>query len=173
MKSKAFLIITILLSLNSRVLGQISSDSIELAMFLTRKNYSPIKLQRYPTGHLITQLKVNGSPGKFILDTGAGATIIENQRQDKFHLIVKMDSIKATGAGGSDMAVQSSERNTIELDGGVQEKDLTLKLISLENINGALRRLHLEEIDGIIGADLLMKNSAIIDYKNLILYLKN
>lgn len=172
MRTMAVIFISISGFLFHEGFAQTNSDSAQIAEFLRGKNYRAIKLEKYPTGHLVTRVKLNGVKGLFILDTGAGATIVENERKDKFLLSIQSDTIKAYGAGGSSMAVQTSAGNTLELDGDYKEKDFTLKLISLENVNGALRRLKLDEVDGIIGADILTQRSALIDYKNLVLYLK-
>jgi hypothetical protein len=55
------------------------------------------------------------------------------------------------------------------------ERSLTnveLVLMNLDHINGAFEQLGIEKVDGIIGADILTTQKAIIDYVNLIVYLK-
>ncbi len=42
----------------------------------------------------------------------------------------------------------------------------------LDHINNAFKQMGIEEVDGVIGADILTTGKAIIDYANLILYLK-
>jgi len=44
--------------------------------------------------------------------------------------------------------------------------------MSLDHVNQAFASIGVEEIDGVIGADILEYKNAVIDYKNLILYLK-
>lgn len=39
-------------------------------------------------------------------------------------------------------------------------------------MNKAIENMGLEKIDGVIGADILTNNKAIVDYFNVILYLK-
>ena len=51
-------------------------------------------------------------------------------------------------------------------------KNLNLVLFDLTHVNTALTEHHAEAIDGIVGADILEKGNAIIDYKNKCVYLK-
>ena len=46
-------------------------------------------------------------------------------------------------------------------------------LMSLNHVNNAFERFGLKKVDGVIGADILTSNKAIIDYVDLSLYLKN
>ena len=45
-------------------------------------------------------------------------------------------------------------------------------LLDLSHVNTALTEHHAEAVDGIIGADILEKGKAIIDYNKHILYLR-
>lgn len=170
MKKNLVIAVMILTAINT--FAQKNDDAEMLNHFMKGHNYLSIHLSKYPTGHLYAEGKVNGIKGRFILDTGAGATIVESTKKDKFNMKVEADTIKATGAGGTGLEVQSSDGNVFELVAGHAQKNFTFKLLSLEHINGALRSLQLEEIDGIIGADFLSGRSAVIDYKNMILYFK-
>jgi hypothetical protein len=44
--------------------------------------------------------------------------------------------------------------------------------MNLDHVNDAFESMGLEKIDGVIGADILTNHNAIIDYSNLILFLK-
>jgi hypothetical protein len=44
--------------------------------------------------------------------------------------------------------------------------------MKLDHVNKAFTSMGLKEVDGVIGADILTENKAIIDYSNLILYLR-
>lgn len=69
------------------------------------------------------------------------------------------------------METQQSKSNIINI--GKWKKDkITLILFSLEHVNTALTNHNSEPVDGIIGADILKKGKAIIDYKSKYLYLK-
>ena len=52
-------------------------------------------------------------------------------------------------------------------------KRTELILIDLQHINNALEKQNAEPVNGIIGADILIKGKAIIDYDKKYLYLFN
>lgn len=45
--------------------------------------------------------------------------------------------------------------------------------MNLDHVNNAFKKVGIAEIDGVIGADILIRGKAVIDYEKLILYLKN
>lgn len=44
--------------------------------------------------------------------------------------------------------------------------------MNLDHVNNAFKKVGIAEIDGVIGADILIRGKAVIDYEKLILYLK-
>ena len=123
------------------------------------------------THHLELSAKINGNAGRFILDTGASNTCIGSDRIDYFKLKSKESKIKAAGAGATDMETLTSKKNSVEI-GKWHHKKLKIVLFDLVHVNTALITHDAEPVDGIIGADVLDKGKAIIDYKKKILYLK-
>ena len=79
---------------------------------------------------------------------------------------------KATGAGPSEIDTLMSRKNTLEI-GKFRLKRTQLILIDLQHINNALEKQNAEPVNGIIGADILIKGKAIIDYDKKYLYLFN
>lgn len=164
--------IIFLLTFSLNVVAQESKNSNDLASFLEKKNYTQIKLSKLLTGHLSLSAKVNGIPATFILDTGAGGTVLETKQAQKFGLISANTNNKAAGAGGGDMELQATSIKSFVLD-SYRLVDFTVYLMDLEHVNGALRQLGISEVDGVIGADILSQGKAIIDYSNMLLYLIN
>ena len=70
------------------------------------------------------------------------------------------------------MQMQTSTQNVFSV-GTLKLWNLKLMLLNLDHVNNAFERMGLEKVDGVIGADILTNNKAIIDYTNLILYLKH
>lgn len=156
---------------NNEVKEKKTVKIFSLEQDLLANGYEKIALDKLPSGHLHFKLKLNGVIGSFILDTGAGATVVEEKRQDKFKMkVVKSDEI-ATGAGGTDIQTHESNNNLIVIN-SLTLKDYKLILMSLDYVNQALVSMEIEEVDGIVGADILEEKEAIIDYSNLVLYLK-
>lgn len=138
---------------------------------LALKGYSSIALTRLKTGHLTLQARVNGAPGRFVLDTGAGRSVIESARRDKFKLgRIDTATAVATGAGGS-VPLRMSHGNHLQI-GDYQDYGFTAYLMPLDQVNLAFLRRGQERIDGVIGADVLRSGHAVIDYANATLHLK-
>ena len=69
------------------------------------------------------------------------------------------------------MLTQISKKNKLKI--GKWKKDkIALILFNLSHVNTALLSHNSKPIDGIIGADILKKGKAIIDYDKRVLYLK-
>ena len=143
-----------------------SSNNSDLDVFLQERGYVPIKLEKLITGHLSLTAQINSIQTLFILDTGAGATVLDQKQSDKFNLSGNSSSNTAVGAGGSNINLQESIISELKLQEYMLQ-DFKIHLMSLDHINNAFRQLNLKEIDGVIGADMLT-----IDYENLVLYLR-
>lgn len=142
-----------------------------LQTFLLDKGYTKVKLKLTKTNHFEIKATINGVKGLFILDTGASNSCVGFEAIDTFKLIAKDSKIKAAGAGASDMMTQVSKKNTIKI--GKWKKDkVALILFNLTHVNLALTTHNAQPVDGIIGADILKKSKAIIDYEKKYLYLK-
>ena len=107
----------------------------------------------------------------FILDTGASSSCVGFEAVDTFNLDVLDSEIKAAGAGATDMVTQVSKKNSLKIGMWKQEKSVLI-LFNLTHVNTALTNHNSKPVDGIIGADILKKGKAIIDYEKKYLYLK-
>ncbi|MCK0155616.1 retroviral-like aspartic protease family protein [Cellulophaga sp. F20128] len=143
-----------------------------LTKFLAKKNYTKIKLKLTKTNHFEIKGKINGISGKFILDTGASNTCVGIDKVDFFKLTSKASEVKAAGAGATDMETQISTKNTIKI-GAWKYKKLSIVVFDLTHVNQALLNHNALPVDGIIGADILKKTKAIIDYKKKCVYFKD
>ena len=143
-----------------------------LKKYLKQKGFVPVKMSRTSTDHFEVQAIVNGVPGRFIIDTGASNTCIAQEHADHFGLVSEEAEVKAAGAGASDMEARISQENSIML-GKWKRKKLQVVLFDLSHVNHALTSQESGVIDGIIGADILKKGRAVIDYKKKMLYLKS
>ncbi len=171
-KIKALFVLVLLLSVGiSRSLAQTNDQKKDLTHFLDQKGYTAVTLQKYVSGHLYLEVMINGVKGRFILDSGAGATVVDEKRKDKFNMTAEQTDEKATGAGGNGIAIQSSANNKLII-GHYSIDHYTAMIINLDHVNNAFKQLGLEEVDGVIGADVLTSGQAIIDYANMLLHLK-
>lgn len=142
-----------------------------LQEFLINKGYIRIKLRLTKTNHFEIKATLNGVKGRFILDTGASSSCVGFEAIDTFKLKVKDSNILAAGAGAIDMETKVSKKNKIRIGQWKTDK-IILVLFNLTHVNTALVNHKSRPVDGIIGADILKKSNAIIDYEKRYLYLK-
>lgn len=142
-----------------------------LHSFLTERGYTRTKLHLTKTNHFEIRATINGVKGIFILDTGASNSCVGFDSVDLFKLQTEESEIKAAGAGATDMETKLSKKNVIKI-GKWKNDRLALILFNLTHVNTALVNHKSKPVDGIIGADILKKGKAIIDYNKKYLYLK-
>lgn len=142
-----------------------------LSEFLLKKQYTKIKLKLAKTNHFEIKASINGVKGLFILDTGASSSCVGLEAIETFKLAAEESVIKAAGAGAIDMETQISKKNKIKI-GKWRQQNVVLILFNLTHVNTALINHDSTPVDGIIGADILKKGKAIIDYDKKYLYLK-
>jgi hypothetical protein len=138
---------------------------------LKKNKYIKIKLKRIKTNHLELKASINGIKGRFILDTGASNSCVGLDLIEHFNLDAKESETKAAGAGATDMETQQSDNNFLRI-GNWKTNKCHLVLFDLSHVNTALTQHQAKKVDGIIGADILQKGKAFIDYNKNILYLK-
>ena len=137
---------------------------------LKKENYKKVKFKITKTQHLLIKAKINGVAGNFNLDTGASSSCVGVESVELFLLKAKKSKTKASGAGATGMLTQLSIKNHLQL-GQWKEEKLNLVIFDLSHVNEALIQHKAKPVHGIIGADILMKGKAIVDYYNHYLYL--
>jgi predicted aspartyl protease len=142
-----------------------------LETFLTEKNYTKVKLHLTKTNHFEIKATINGHKGLFILDTGASSSCLGFESIETFNLNVEDSDIMAAGAGSTNMQTKVSLKNKVKI-GKWRSQTMALILFDLTHVNTALANHNAKPVDGIIGADILKKAKAIIDYEKKHLYLK-
>ncbi len=143
----------------------------EIDKILKKKGFIKIKLKKIATNHLQLKAKINGVKGNFILDTGASNSCVGLDSIEYFKLEAKESETKAAGAGAIDMETKQSENNRLKVSKWITKK-CNLVLFDLTHVNTALQQHNAKEVHGIIGADILQKGKAFIDYNKKYLYLK-
>lgn len=138
---------------------------------LKKKGYKKVKFKVSKTQHLLIKAKINGVLGDFILDTGASNSCLGFDSVEYFNLIAKDSPTKAAGAGATGMYTQMATDNLLQLSHW-KIKDFSLVIFDMSHVNMALRQYKAKPVHGIIGADILLRGKAIIDYFNHYVYLK-
>ena len=138
--------------------------------FLKSVGYISVTLKLLKTNHYLLKACINGVEGKFILDSGASSSCICLSLESKFKIDSKENKIKASSATSNMEDTRLSKNNTIELR--KWRSKINLVSIDMTHINRVLSEKETESVDGIIGADVLKKSKAVIDYESNKLYLK-
>ncbi len=142
-----------------------------LYQFLRSRGYTRVRLLTLPTNHYVVIATLNGTLGRFILDTGASTTCVSTELATHFHLNPKPSEEKASSASANELDTEVAHHNELVI-GSWSSKRRSVVLFDMQAVNHALQKLDIEAVDGIIGADILQSVNAIIDYKNDWLYLK-
>lgn len=142
-----------------------------LPYILKKEKYKKIKFKVSKTQHLLIKAKINGVKGNFILDTGASSSCVGFESIELFQLEAKKSKTQASGAGANGMFTQMATGNKLQL-GNWKHRDFDLVIFDLSHVNEALVQHKAKPVDGIIGADVLLKGKGIIDYYNHCLYLQ-
>ena len=142
-----------------------------LYQFLRSRGYTRVRLLTLPTNHYVLIATLNGTLGRFILDTGASTTCVSTELATHFHLNPKPSEEKASSASANELDTEVAHHNELVI-GSWSSKRRSVVLFDMQAVNHALQKHDIETVDGIIGADILQSVNAIIDYKNDWLYLK-
>lgn len=149
------------------------SNSENLAGFLHSNGYAAVPLQQNVTGQLLIHAKINGVDGIYILDTGAGRSVVDSKQTDHLKLILLHEGAENTGGGVGGHGLENipSFNNTLQIDQFAMD-NLDVAVMSLDSAWASLAAVGAqEELYGILGVDVLKAGSAILDFNSMTLYL--
>ena len=137
---------------------------------LKRDGYVGVRLQRNPLGLFVVAVRINHLPARLILDTGAAHTILARSEAERFCELSPTDAT----ASGVEGAPQNYEAGVIErlTLGRVALLHVNFIAVDLAHVNQAIVAQGGERIDGLLGADLLSRRNAVIDYRDATLYVE-
>ncbi|MBQ4810356.1 hypothetical protein A7985_07875 [Pseudoalteromonas luteoviolacea] len=112
------------------------------------------------TGHQIIEAKINGRLLRFILDTAAGASVLDRACLSDLGIEEKTNEECAQGLGTSDHEMGRIDIPGIELDGTLYEEPSFVSL-NLDHVQvaGGEKGVH-----GLLGYPFFSKYKAVIDF---------
>ena len=120
--------------------------------------------------HILITCKVDGFPLRFVLDTGASHTVLDTEWA-KENLSEKEINRAEDPAQGIGSSVEVHKAIISELIiGDFTMNNRSIALIDFSSINAVYEREGLEEVQGILGGDILFDYKAIIDYDGMELH---
>lgn len=131
-----------------------------------------LEFSRESTGHITVGAMLAGKPARFIVDTGAGSTCIHSGYLDMYKLSLSMKSKRGGGVGNTAMKMTTVAKHDLSLN-GVDLSGFKLIAIDLSHVISALEKKKIDGIVGVIGADVLHRNHAVIDYARRIMVLSH
>ncbi|HVU18246.1 MAG TPA: aspartyl protease family protein [Candidatus Didemnitutus sp.] len=128
-------------------------------------------MSRTPVGHLHTPGFLNGQPVAIVVDTGASATIVDLGFCQARGLTTRETAAKGGGAGGMSLTLHLLENARLQL-GAATLSPGGIRAMDLSHVNKGLAQKGAEPIQMVIGADILTRHEAVIDYATLSLFLR-
>jgi len=123
--------------------------------------------------HPLINVSIFGMPFTLVLDTGASKTAFDRvllMQADENAVIITSDKL-STGLGTNTMASAAAIIHDLYI-GNLLVDEFEVAVLDLSTINTAYRPLGHPEILGVLGGDILMKYSAVIDYGEKTILLK-
>ncbi|MEO7723828.1 MAG: aspartyl protease family protein [Chthoniobacterales bacterium] len=139
---------------------------------LESSQFQALPLERSKQNHLLVRAEINGKPALLGVDTGAPVSAISTSRRAHFGMSGLPGSSKLPARlriNGGFNRVTIAKRLRL---GALTLVDEPMVAIDLSGPARAARDFHEQELDGILGADILFPTEAVLDCKKQILFMK-
>jgi hypothetical protein len=135
-----------------------------------RAGFTTIRMTPLASGHHSVSVMLNGKPGAFLVDTGAGATVIHSPYLHHFALTA---AAAGTGGNANGKIRLDAVRVSAFAVGGARTRLHQMYAMDLSYIVDAVSAESARPIEGLIGQDVLRDQKAMIDFDRSVLYLAN
>lgn len=145
-----------------------------ISQFLVSIGYIITPLRQNVAGQLLINARINDVDGVYILDSGAGQTVVDNKQLDTLKLKLNYEETALTGGGVGAHSIENvpSYNNRLEIN-NFKIDNLVVAVMALETAWESLARVGAhDELFGIIGVDVLKTGNGIIDFSTMTLFLK-
>ena len=143
---------------------------MNLPAYLKSVGYIEVPFTVTRVNHIVVDAKVNGQEVVLIVDTGASRTCIAESCAERLGLPSgRVEEAVSFAVPKKTKALSKLESLDI---GSLHLTDFETWLVDFSYLNMIVQWQGEEFCDGVLGADILMSKSAVIDYKGRKLYLK-
>jgi clan AA aspartic protease (TIGR02281 family) len=138
---------------------------------LLRHGWAEVPLAADGSGLLTVEAEAQGQRLLFLLDTGAAKVALDRQAAERLGLPLEQGQGKAVGLGAVGVAARSTRLPSLKT-GPFASDPVVAVVLDLAAVNQSRERAGRRPVDGVLGADFLESNGAVIDYPHRRLYLK-
>ncbi|HAG16287.1 MAG TPA: hypothetical protein DCG69_07160 [Bacteroidales bacterium] len=116
--------------------------------------------------HLFFEALLNQKACKMLIDTGASRSVFDSNRIGLFvdNPEISENDQLSTGLGTNSMKSHMVILENVKI-GNLRLKNYTAVIIDMTHINQSFETMGLQQIDGVLGGDILLKYKAEIDYR--------
>lgn len=126
---------------------------------------------RSKIGHLQLPGSLNGQAIEMLLDTGASTTVLDLAYCRSRGIPLRETASKGGGAGGMALSIYVLDGAKLYLGDSPIPSD-GIYVIDLSHVNKGLTMKGAGPIQAVVGADILLRHEAVIDYANSSLFLR-
>jgi hypothetical protein len=137
---------------------------------LAAREFVAIPFAREKSHHITVVARLAGRPARFIVDTGAGGTVLDSGAVSKYNLKLSSASGKGGGVGSATMRMNYVAKHDLTLL-DLDLSDTKLLSLNLSHVNVGLKSARVAPVVGVLGADVLWRRHAVIDYDRGLLLL--
>jgi hypothetical protein len=118
--------------------------------------------------HFFIAIKIGVKSARLLLDTVASRTAFDSEKFLRFTKGKHFNplEVQSVGLGSHEVFTTISSLSSIRF-GALKLTHVEVAVLNLSHVNAAYQNINVPEIDGILGADLLMKLKATINLKKL------
>lgn len=118
--------------------------------------------------HIFLRCRINGKPARFLVDTGASMSVVDQERIGTYFLPEKatLNKVEALSRGFGSNQIECSTLTLRSISfGRLVLKKVEMVAVDFSHINESYDILRMKKILGVVGGDLLMLLHAVIDYR--------
>lgn len=152
------------------ILTSAPASAQDLNEYLGRYGYVRVPMTKLSTGHETVLVTINGVQGQFVVDSGAGGTVVHSGSLAKFSLTTPQgEGVASSGAGGP-ITVFRQPIKSFEINGLVLDID-EVNTLDLSAVAGRLKVAAGVDIDGVLGQDVLTRFKGVLEVSTQSLFL--